>query len=53
MAGAITGGVDVAFVVEGSRLALARLLELGERRVRAFDIGLAPVIRRDGSKDGV
>jgi predicted metal-dependent hydrolase len=43
-----TLGVDVSEVVEGSKRALARLVELGERRVREFDMGLAPRIRRRG-----
>jgi len=39
-------GVDVSGLMEESRGALRRLLELGERRVREFDMALVPSIRR-------
>ncbi|HLF76892.1 MAG TPA: DUF309 domain-containing protein [Dehalococcoidia bacterium] len=41
-----TLGVDVGHVVQGSRQALARLRELGERRVGEFEMWLAPRIER-------
>jgi predicted metal-dependent hydrolase len=39
-------GVDVSRVVADARRALASLSELGERRIRDFDMALAPVIVR-------
>ena len=38
--------VDVSSLLFEARVALARLLDLGERRIREFDMGLAPKIRR-------
>ena len=40
-----TLGVDVAALLDGARAALARLVELGERRVRQFDLSLVPKVR--------
>jgi predicted metal-dependent hydrolase len=41
-----TLGVDVIQVVEGSRGAVARLRQLGEKRVGEFEMALVPPIRR-------
>lgn len=38
-------GVDVAALLDGARRADARLVELGEKRVREFDRGLIPRIQ--------
>ena len=44
-------GVDVAALRAASQAALSRLRELGEKRVREFDMAMVPVIeRRQGSQ---
>jgi predicted metal-dependent hydrolase len=40
-------GVDVSGLLDQSRRALRRLLDLDERRIGEFDMGLAPKIRRE------
>jgi predicted metal-dependent hydrolase len=44
-------GVDVASLVAGARSCRERLLELGESRVREFDVGLIPRIEGAGSEE--
>ena len=42
-------GVDLAGLRAGARLALDRLVDLGERRLREFDRATIPGIRQSGS----
>ena len=45
-------GVDISGLLDQSRRALTRLLELGEGRIRQFDMAMVPKIRRGGRDSG-